>query len=1204
MNKRVIFLSVMVFALFASGWWLRGYYARQYPTVLIRDIQARLNTEFEKVYGEATAIMDDSLLASSPSWDQASHFFFHVSKGKVKSWNHNFYLPNISSLPDVRDSLLFLTGGRGDYLLFNWAAADDSRLYCLVTLSERYPITNSFLSPQVNRLIIPDREIALRSAEDPSGDPVMKNGKVLFKVLAGQQDKRESWVSFLLISACMACILLLIREMHVLVRKMAGEDVSFVTIIVSLLFLRAGMEQISWPSLLLHSDLFDPRKFASSSINASMGDLFINALIVLILMGYLFTSFRRFRIVQWALDSKGGARWIAGIVALSLCFFGWLFAYNFVEVIYHNSSESLDITQSLQFDTVRIFAMISVALGCLSSFLFIHVLILLVQDLLPGRLSFISALAVAALLFWFYYFSAEREFHVTLVTGVFFLILLRVLNLRREIFTYSFSLFLYLICMVLSFSFQTAWAARIFGEERQVNNQMRFGKDFLTDRDFLGEYLLHEAGRQIESDPFVQARMSGPVYGNNAVMDRIRGIYLSRYFDRYETSIEIYNEVPGKTQLVDFLPKGYTPTGYPGIGYANTTEGKASKGYYVIIPVGGQHISGYILLQLTLKRIIPNSVYPELLVDNRFSQIYRSKDFSYAIYSHGALLNSFGAYNYDRDFSFEKMGPDLFGRGIRDGNYYHVAIESPDEAVAVVSALVLSTSATVANFSYWFVLGLAILFIAQGANGLYSIFNGQPVSFAARIQIFVFLSFLLPAVAISIITLTLIGKSSEEGIQNEFLDRSTGISQSLAEIIEDKVDASGGTGLERWIEENAASSKLDINVFSADGTLMATSQPALLDNQLISPLMDHAAWKRLVLDKEVRTVTNEKIGKLEYNCAYSAIQSPGSGKLIAIVGLPFFESALFMQRSQVRILSSILVVFVLTFILFSFLSYWASRSLTLPIRFITGMLGKTTLTGQNAPLQWNSSDEIGMLIKEYNRMVRNLEESREALAKNEKELAWREMARQVAHEIKNPLTPMRLTLQQMERNLLSGNLSEEKSRRSVEVLLKQVDILNQIADSFSLFAKMPTAAEGPVDMNGLVQSTVNLLSSGTAEFKFQSDSRPLLVKADQPALSRAFANILINAMQAGKEGQEVVHIDIRVSSEDQNILVTIRDDGRGMAREVQEKIFQPHFTTKESGSGLGLAMARQIIDQAGGRIWFESEVNKGTSFFVKLPRLA
>ena len=311
-----------------------------------------------------------------------------------------------------------------------------------------------------------------------------------------------------------------------------------------------------------------------------------------------------------------------------------------------------------------------------------------------------------------------------------------------------------------------------------------------------------------------------------------------------------------------------------------------------------------------------------------------------------------------------------------------------------------------------------------------------------------------------------------------------------------------------------------------------------------------------------------------------------------------------MQRSQVRILSSILVVFVLTFILFSFLSYWASRSLTLPIRFITGMLGKTTLTGQNAPLPWNSSDEIGMLIKEYNRMVRNLEESREALAKNEKELAWREMARQVAHEIKNPLTPMRLTLQQMERNLLSGNLSEEKSRRSVEVLLKQVDILNQIADSFSLFAKMPTAAEGPVDMNGLVQSTVNLLSSGTAEFKFQSDSRPLLVKADQPALSRAFANILINAMQAGKEGQEVVHIDIRVSSEDQNILVTIRDDGRGMAREVQEKIFQPHFTTKESGSGLGLAMARQIIDQAGGRIWFESEVNKGTSFFVKLPRLA
>src|SRR5204862_602526 len=173
-------------------------------------------------------------------------------------------------------------------------------------------------------------------------------------------------------------------------------------------------------------------------------------------------------------------------------------------------------------------------------------------------------------------------------------------------------------------------------------------------------------------------------------------------------------------------------------------------------------------------------------------------------------------------------------------------------------------------------------------------------------------------------------------------------------------------------------------------------------------LMNRRAWKLIVLEKDERTVTEEQIGRLKYNCAYSAIQSPETGELQAIVALPFFDSATFLQRSQGLILSNILIVFVVVFILFSLLSCWASSSLTFPIRFITRTLGQTTLTGINKPLKWNSSDEIGTLVNEYNRMVQNLEESKSALAQTEKETAWREMARQVAHEIKNPLTPMKL----------------------------------------------------------------------------------------------------------------------------------------------------------------------------------------------------
>ncbi|MEJ0056048.1 MAG: HAMP domain-containing sensor histidine kinase [Bacteroidota bacterium] len=289
------------------------------------------------------------------------------------------------------------------------------------------------------------------------------------------------------------------------------------------------------------------------------------------------------------------------------------------------------------------------------------------------------------------------------------------------------------------------------------------------------------------------------------------------------------------------------------------------------------------------------------------------------------------------------------------------------------------------------------------------------------------------------------------------------------------------------------------------------------------------------------------------------------------------------------------------FILFSLLSFWAASSLTFPIRFITKTLGQTTLTGQNKPLQWNSSDEIGTLVKEYNRMVENLEESKRAIAQSEKESAWREMAKQVAHEIKNPLTPMKLTLQQMEQMLKTGDIPVDKSRKSVDVLLKQVEILNEIAASFSTFANMPAPSSRRTELNELLQGAVNLFAAETnGSIVYSAEGEPVVL-VDPTSFSRAISNIIINALQARKESQSRVGIVVASTVRENSVLITIRDNGRGMTPEIQEKIFQPQFTTKQTGSGLGLAMTRQIIGQANGKIWFESKVEVGSTFFIELP---
>ena len=541
---------------------------------------------------------------------------------------------------------------------------------------------------------------------------------------------------------------------------------------------------------------------------------------------------------------------------------------------------------------------------------------------------------------------------------------------------------------------------------------------------------------------------------------------------------------------------------------------------------------------------------------------------------------------------------ELYRNGILNSGYFHVAIEEGDGSIAVVSASNYSWSAFVTNVSFWFVLGLALLFIVQGAFGIYSFISRKHFSYTARIQLFIFLAFSLPVLAVSITTLTLIGSSSEEAVKKDYLQRSAATSQRVADLF------SGDTTemrlkLEGWMGENVAFSKTDVSVYAADGSLIVTSQPALFENQLVSTKLNREAWKKIVLQGEAQTVTNEQIGKLQYSCAYSAVFSPDTGKLKAIVSLPFFESATYLQKGEILILSNILKVFVVVFLLFSLLSFWAASSLTYPIRFITKSLRQMTFTGQNKRLEWKASDEIGALVNEYNRMVGNLEESRQALAQNEKELAWREMAKQVAHEIKNPLTPMKLTLQQMEQ---SNELPPGKVRKSVEVLLRQVEILNQIASSFSSFTNMPTAVPQRMELFTLIRNTVSLFEAqedGVIIFSPNGTSPDVLV--DPKSFSRALSNIVINALQSKVEGQPEISVTIETRTLEGHVLISIQDTGRGMTPEVMEKVFQPQFTTKHSGSGLGLALTRQIVIQAGGRIWFDSILGKGSTFYIELP---
>jgi nitrogen fixation/metabolism regulation signal transduction histidine kinase len=257
----------------------------------------------------------------------------------------------------------------------------------------------------------------------------------------------------------------------------------------------------------------------------------------------------------------------------------------------------------------------------------------------------------------------------------------------------------------------------------------------------------------------------------------------------------------------------------------------------------------------------------------------------------------------------------------------------------------------------------------------------------------------------------------------------------------------------------------------------------------------------------------------------------------------------------------------------------------------------------NQQIEWTRNDEIGMLVTEYNKMVRKLEQSALALAKSEREGAWREMARQVAHEIKNPLTPMKLSIQYLQKAMQEGgaNLPALYERMSI-TLIEQIDQLSKIAGDFSQFANIGNARMERFSIAEVIESLIQLYrANAQINIAFSKESGLDEIKADRVQMNRLFTNLILNAIEAKADPNAMVYIDIQQQVRKDNILITLTDQSGGIPAGMTDQLFTPNFTTKTSGTGLGLAICKGIVEHANGRIWFETTENVGTRFFVELP---
>jgi nitrogen fixation/metabolism regulation signal transduction histidine kinase len=279
-----------------------------------------------------------------------------------------------------------------------------------------------------------------------------------------------------------------------------------------------------------------------------------------------------------------------------------------------------------------------------------------------------------------------------------------------------------------------------------------------------------------------------------------------------------------------------------------------------------------------------------------------------------------------------------------------------------------------------------------------------------------------------------------------------------------------------------------------------------------------------------------------------------------------------------------------------------ARQITAPLTIIQQSLSKTIYGRKNEPIQWHHNDEIGSLIKEYNNMIAALEDSANKLARSERESAWREMAKQVAHEIKNPLTPLKLGLQLLEKAWKDKDEKfDQKFERFSKSFVEQIDSLSKIATEFSDFAKMPETRLERINVFEIISQVVNIFKqTENFEIAYTPSDTAFHILADKDQILRSFNNLLKNAIEAIPIDRPGV-VEINYTVKPGTILIAVKDNGNGIPEVLHERIFVPNFTTKSSGTGLGLAMVKNAITYAGGSISFNTDIGQGTTFYITFP---
>lgn len=727
------------------------------------------------------------------------------------------------------------------------------------------------------------------------------------------------------------------------------------------------------------------------------------------------------------------------------------------------------------------------------------------------------------------------------------------------------------------------------GLKKEQASMEVWARRLAVSRDISLEMRLRSVEDRIASDPLI-ASLSVLENGGTSISSRLEESYLRRVMRDYDVSVSLRpedfalvknGEPIAPNSHFSFVDAGSGFVNYLGVFYYRIENYGISR---VLIKVGqkmGWKISGY-------ASIIGPTLPGEVLIPAKYS---------FARYDEGKLLTFKGNYAYsvkmDERWKRESR--------VKQADWVHFIYPVTSTEVMVISRQKIK------GINY----AISFIFIGLLCFLFFSLLSmrkarrkalGQSY-FQTRIRLVVLVSLVITLVTMAAVSMVFVINRNE-------VNRNTLMSEKINSIqasISARVRSAGITDLRsqemmRLISDVGNNTNADITIYSPSGMILMSTAPDVFYQMMVEPRMDADAYLSTVRNTSRYFVHKEKIGRRSFYSMYAPLLAE-DGSVMAIISAPYTDESYDFESYVVS--HSLMIVSLFIFLLLV-ATFMVTRVLRLMFKPLGEMGTKMNVAGADdlETIDYNNSDEISGLVKAYNRMVVELQDSTVKLAQAERDKAWSGMARQVAHEIKNPLTPMKLQIQRLIRLKNKGDDSwQEKFDEISRIILDHIDILSETANEFSSFAKLYDQEPDEINLAAMLQEEISIFDNREGVRFEYIGLDGVKVMGPKPQLTRVFVNLINNSVQALAEGgvkDGVVRVSLRNSITEGFYDIVFEDNGPGVAEENVDKLFTPNFTTKTGGSGLGLAISRSVLERCGASISYSRSFSLGGACFTIL----